>query len=198
MNQEQKFSDEFLNAFVDDQLASEEKGRAYLSINSDESLNRQVCELRKMRDLVQLAYKDLPAVTAPGPRAGRLGANIAAGFVLALGVGLGWLLHQPGTSPELAPPIAALPTTVSAPPARETQKSPAVSPAKPAVVAVNEVKVLFHLNSDKPERIQEVWTRPSSCSSTIAPTARSRACKSSSTARVSTCCAPIPRPIPSG
>ena len=156
MNQEQKFSDEFLNAFVDDQLASEEKGRAYLSINSDESLNRQVCELRKMRDLVQLAYKDLPAVTAPGPRAGRLGANIAAGFVLALGVGLGWLLHQPGTSPELAPPIAALPTTVSAPPARETQKSPAVSPAKPAVVAVNEVKVLFHLNSDKPERIQEV------------------------------------------
>lgn len=137
MSQEQKFSDEFLNAFVDDQLAPEEKGRAYISINNDDALNRQVCELRKMRDLVQFAYKDLPTVAAPGPRAGRLGANIAAGLILATGVGLGWLLHQPDSTPAQEARIAA-------------------PPARPLAVAGNEVKVLFHLNSDKPDRIQEV------------------------------------------
>ncbi len=160
MNQEQKFSDEFLNAFVDDQLAPEEKGRAYISINNDEALNRQVCELRKMRDLVQFAYKDLPTVAAPGPRAGRLGANIAAGLILATGVGLGWLLHQPGSAPEQAARVVAPPATVPAPPAATaaTAEKPRVAPqpAKPLAVAANEVKVLFHLNSDKPERIQEV------------------------------------------
>ncbi|MBI5612249.1 MAG: DsrE family protein [Gammaproteobacteria bacterium] len=156
MNQEQKFSDEFLNAFVDDQLAPEEKGRAYLSINNDDALNRQVCELRKMRDLVQLAYKDLSGFTAPGPRAGRPGNTIAAGFILAFGIALGWLLHQPGPAPE-ATPVAALPAAGSVPPAVATHKPPAVPPAaKPLVVAGNEVKVLFHLSSDKPERIQEV------------------------------------------
>jgi intracellular sulfur oxidation DsrE/DsrF family protein len=113
MSQDQKFSDEFLNAFVDDQLAPEEKGRAYLSINNDETLNRQVCELRKMRDLVQLAYKDLPTFAAPGPRAGRLHANVAAGFILALGVALGWVAHNPAPLPTSAP--ASVPAVVVQP-----------------------------------------------------------------------------------
>lgn len=152
MSQEQKFSDEFLNAFVDDQLASEEKGHAYLSINNNEGLNRRVCELRKMRDLVQLAYKNLPTFAAPDPRAGRLRAHVAAGFILALGVTLGWLLHQPGFVPEQTARVAAPPA-----PAVTTVEKPRVAPpTRPTVVAANEVKVLFHLNSDKPERIQEV------------------------------------------
>lgn len=152
MSQEQKFSDEFLNAFVDDQLAPEEKGRAYISINNDDALNRQVCELRKIRDLVQFAYKELPASAAPGPRAGRLGANIAAGLILATGVGLGWLLHQPGSAPEQTARVAAPEAMATA----TVEKPRSAPPAKPMVTAANEIKVLFHLNSDKPERIQEV------------------------------------------
>ena len=84
---EKNFSDEFLNAFVDDQLAAEEKSRAYEQINADESLNRQVCELRKVRDLVQLAYRDVPGAreVSEDRRRVRL-SNIAAGFMLALGL----------------------------------------------------------------------------------------------------------------
>ncbi len=159
MSQEQKFSDEFLNAFVDDQLAPEEKGRAYLSINNNEGLNRQVCELRKMRDLVQLAYKNPSAFATPGPRAGRLRAHVAAGFILALGVAVGWLLHQPGPAPEQAAHVAVPDisgSTLAAKTGAATEKPRSTQPAKPLVVATNEVKVLFHLSSNKPDRIQEV------------------------------------------
>jgi len=123
MSQEQKFSDEFLNAFVDDQLTPEEKGRAYASINSDEALNRQVCELRTMRDLVQLAYKDLPAPAVASPRGRRglrLRANLAAGFIFAFGVALGWVLHQSATAPINEARVVVPSDPVSAPAAPET------------------------------------------------------------------------------
>jgi uncharacterized protein len=111
MNRDQHFSDEFLNAFVDDQLAPEEKSHVYLRINQDEALNRRVCELRSLRDLVQLAYKNPP----PAPSAGaavktggrRFGFNVAAGLTLVLGVLLGWLLHSPIERQAATPTMAS-------------------------------------------------------------------------------------------
>lgn len=101
----QKFSDEFLNAFVDDQLATEEKGRAYLKISQDETLNRQVCELRKMHELVQLAYRQPPE--PPQRQTGerkrrRIGAHsgIAATLVLGLIVGTQIDLHRSAQTPS--------------------------------------------------------------------------------------------------
>ena len=93
MGQEKHFSDEFLNAFVDNQLAPEEKSRAYVEISGNENLNRQVCEIRKLRDLVQLAYRDIP-LTPSRPevhahRGIRLRAGVAAAAVLALGLAIG-------------------------------------------------------------------------------------------------------------
>ena len=38
MNQEKRFSDEFLNAFVDNQIAAEEKSRVYIEIGQDEGV----------------------------------------------------------------------------------------------------------------------------------------------------------------
>ena len=98
MSQDKRFSDEFLNAFVDNQLASEDKGRAYIEISQDETLNRQVCELRKMRDLVQLAYRDIPsppvrAITG-SPRRAIAGFGIAATVVLSVGIVLGLQLKS--------------------------------------------------------------------------------------------------------
>jgi hypothetical protein len=39
---------------------SEDKARVYAQAASDETFNRRVCELRKIRDLIQLAYRELP------------------------------------------------------------------------------------------------------------------------------------------
>jgi anti-sigma factor RsiW len=60
MSQEHEFSDEFINAFVDNQVTPEEKAWAYAHSASCEAFNRRICELRKIRDLIRLAYQELP------------------------------------------------------------------------------------------------------------------------------------------
>lgn len=60
MSQRHEFSDEFISAFVDDQLSSKDKARVYAQVAFDEAFNQRVCELRKIRDLILLAYRELP------------------------------------------------------------------------------------------------------------------------------------------
>lgn len=148
-NDDKRFSDEFLNAFVDDQLTAEEKARAYPIVSQDENLNRQVCELRKMHDLVQLAYRDVPPPRrrySPGTR--RVGTAVAAGFLIFLGMALGWFLRAPMTD---APQDASTFTD------RHLAGIFAPGPSRPAATGeLGEMKVLFHLNSGNPERMQEV------------------------------------------
>jgi len=132
MNTEQKFSEEFLNAFVDDQLSLEERQQVYACLAKDEALNRQVCELRKMHSLVKLAYEQ-PPVPPQGLRSfaagSKLGLGIAAGLTLAIGGVTGWFLH---------PAPAPLPTTVAQ----------ATSEAK------DPTKVLFHVSDGHPEHLR--------------------------------------------
>lgn len=66
MSTEREFSDEFIDAFVDGQLTPEEKARVYAHLCGDEAVNRRICERRKIRDLVRLAYQ-----AAPMPERGR-------------------------------------------------------------------------------------------------------------------------------
>jgi len=126
MNEDKRFSDEFLNAFVDDQLATEEKARVYLEIGKDEALNRQVCELRKLHELVQLAYRNPPPPPVRQPRAPRtrLRFGVAASFLLVLGVLL-------GTQSELLFPARTPVTVVTA--AVSQQNAASTARAKPTV-----------------------------------------------------------------
>lgn len=133
MNRENGISDELISAFVDNQLALEDKEELYARTSQDAGVNRQVCEIRKVRDLVQTAYRDVPEAPSASPTDSTGGnsswRNLAAGFVLAAGVLIGWQLNnsdseKPGTQ-----------------------------------LAVNgnaeQVKVLFHLNSYKAEAVSE-------------------------------------------
>ncbi len=135
----QEFSDEFLNAFLDNQLTLEEKERAYLRISQDEALNRRVCELRKIQDAVRLSYQNPPAPPArpaPADRHGRLGLSLAAGIALAAGVALGWVLHNP-TSQQASTPVLAPAVVVTQPvPTSRIVARAAVMPAPAAMPAV--------------------------------------------------------------
>ena len=139
MSREQKFSDEFLNAFVDDQLTPDEKSRVYPQITGDETLSREVCELRKLRDLVRLAYKDVePSATVSGalPRQ-RLSLGMAAAVALILSGVVGWVLHD-----RVAPTGAN--TYVGTP-----SQLPTPTPGEP-------VKIVVHLSEDAPEHVRQV------------------------------------------
>lgn len=106
-NMDKRFSDEFLNSFVDNQLTPEEKSQAYSDIAQNEAVNRQVCELRKLHDLVQLAYRDVPPPPAANkssgaPRRGWLRFGVAASILLAVGVTLGLRIDVPRSVTDAA------------------------------------------------------------------------------------------------
>lgn len=137
MNKEQKFSEEFINAFVDDELTPDEKAQAYAQLGDDVVLNRQVCELRKVRDLVALAYKNVPmpdrnmtGIAAVGKKYCRNG--LAAGLALVIGGLAGWFLHSSSQAPQIATAAQAI----------QGAEDPA--------------KVLFHVSDGNPEHLKTV------------------------------------------
>ncbi len=100
-------SEELLNSFVDDQLAPEEKGRLFVEIAQDEGLSRQACELRKLHDLVQFAYRNPPRPVEDGSSGSRrTSRSIAMGMALIAGLAAGWFIHL-GTSPSVIPEVAS-------------------------------------------------------------------------------------------
>jgi len=129
-----KVSEEIINAFVDDQMTLGDKEELYSQISEDKELNRRVCELRKVRDLVQTAYRDVPpAPSKPSGNqnlnSGNHWRNIAAAVVLSIGVVVGWQISR-AEFPNLVHFASADKNT-------------------------DPVKILFHLNSDKPENVNE-------------------------------------------
>ena len=134
MSQEKRFSDEFLNAFVDNQVTAEEKSQAFIEIGQDEALNRQVCELRKLHDLVQLAYREPPAPPAritsgSTSRHARLRFGVAASVLLTLGIVLGSQIRMPATAPSVTavPAAANLQAARLAPPTKPVQPKAAAT-----------------------------------------------------------------------
>jgi len=133
-NEEQKFSDEFINAFVDDQLTPEEKAQVYARLSGNEALSRQICELRKTRDLVQLAYKEPPMPTrgmATFSAGRKIGLGVAAGLMLVIGGITGWFLHQSHAPQKIA--VAQLGSS-----------------------AEEQAKVLFHVSDGNAKHLKSV------------------------------------------
>ncbi|MBZ0106333.1 MAG: hypothetical protein K8H84_11980 [Sulfuricella denitrificans] len=98
MKQDQTISDEFLNAFIDDQLDPAEKSRAFELIEQDESLKARVCELRGLKARVRHAYLNPPQPARAATKSWLSGAlsrqALAASLFLALGSVSGWFAHN--------------------------------------------------------------------------------------------------------
>lgn len=142
MTEGPRLSEEFLNAFVDNQIDAAEKSRAYPIIHGNEQLNRQVCELRKVSDLVRLAYDEPPAAPKRRPhiRARAQGfirrlTPLIAPLVLALGIAMGWFLRSAVFTPHKPVPQRTI-----------------------AMLTVPHLttKVLFHLASGDEQHMNEV------------------------------------------
>lgn len=98
MKQDQLISDEFLNAFIDDQLEPAEKSRAFELIEQDEGLKARVCELRGLKARVQHAYLNPPQPSRTATNnwlGGALSRQVlAASLFLAIGSISGWFAHN--------------------------------------------------------------------------------------------------------
>lgn len=109
MNEMRNFSDEHLNAFVDNQLGAQERDEILAAMAGDAELGQRLCALRSTKELVRHAYGSVPAAR----RARRLqlpvwGGALAAGVVLMIGILAGWIGHQVARTGEAPHSLAAL------------------------------------------------------------------------------------------
>jgi intracellular sulfur oxidation DsrE/DsrF family protein len=108
MNRDERFSEEQLNAFVDDELEPEEKARVYSEASHQPELDKRLCQQRKTKELVKLAYHDVPQPQRKGTRSlgrgGLFGRALAASVLLAFGIAIGFVAKgsvDPGTDPTM-------------------------------------------------------------------------------------------------
>lgn len=95
MNKDEHFSEEQVNAFVDDELEPEEKSRFFNEAGRSPDLDQRLCQQRKVKELVKHAYENVPksmrSTRAPLGRGGVFGRALAAGVLLMIGLGSGLL-----------------------------------------------------------------------------------------------------------
>ena len=99
MSTDDKYSDEKLHMFIDDEMNNSDRARMMEAINKDDQLSNRVCELMQLKDTVRLAYNELPESrhsTSHRDTALRTGSWLnAAAAVLLLAIGTlgGWTLY---------------------------------------------------------------------------------------------------------
>jgi len=97
MKKEENFSEEQLSAFVDGELEPEEKSRLYNEAARSTELDQRLCNHRKLKELVQHAYENVPEPVRSGPaslgRGGFFGRALAASVLLVVGLAGGLLTH---------------------------------------------------------------------------------------------------------
>ena len=106
MHDQKQYSDEHLNAFIDNQLDAEEKAEILDAVRHDAELSQRVCKLQKLQNLIQLSYQSVEV-----PERHKEKTNLspslkrrwfaAASFFLALGSIVGWVSHQAMNSDHL-------------------------------------------------------------------------------------------------
>lgn len=94
------FSDERLNAFIDNEMDLTEKQQAFEAFRHDEPLRKRACELQKTHDLIKLTYQSVdlpPGYQAPLRNQTRpwfLRNMVATTILVVVSSLLGWFGHQ--------------------------------------------------------------------------------------------------------
>jgi intracellular sulfur oxidation DsrE/DsrF family protein len=113
MKKDDVLSEEQLNAFIDGELDAEEENRIFALAESSPEMDVRLCQQRKLKEMVQHAYRDLP-------RAGKRGVkhktgnhllrlSLAAMLLLATGVTVGWFAARLMGPGQAEPSLAAVP-----------------------------------------------------------------------------------------
>lgn len=88
-----RISDEYLNAFADNQLAADERQRLLARLESDPDFKARACELHALKERVRGAYAEPPAAPRAKP-ASRTVLPYALAASLLIGLAGGWLAHD--------------------------------------------------------------------------------------------------------
>lgn len=98
MTNNNDISNELLNAYLDNELDSEERGEIITALENDPALSGRLCELRNTKELTQFAY-NIPLSSRHQGAQWKYGKQfitiaLAASLFLAIGSLVGWFAHD--------------------------------------------------------------------------------------------------------
>ncbi len=132
MNDKRTFSDEQLNAFVDNELGIQEREEILAAAAADAELGQRLCALRAGKELVGHAYGRVPdARRRAGRRVSLWSGALAASIALVIGVLIGWQGH------------------------RASQAGPELFAWAGGLFKPQPARVLIHLDSSQVDRMEE-------------------------------------------
>ena len=138
MKEHTRFSDETLNAYLDNELAADERKRILEALRIDGELRERLSRLDQVRNMLKIAYHDVqPAPNLPVTSRKRYRNQIAvaASLFIVLGSVIGWYAHEEFFAPAGLTQLA-----------KQIQYSNAVS--------TNETwRVLLHVTNNQPHRL---------------------------------------------
>lgn len=134
---------EYLNAFLDGELTADERAQVMALLESDPGFKARACEMRTLKEMVRGAYGEVPAAPARTRRPAFHGVPraLAAGVLLALGLGAGWMARDLTAAPAGYDRLAGLPDGYQAIALSER---------------VDRGKIILHLDSGEPGRLARV------------------------------------------
>ena len=98
MTKDELISDEQLNAFTDGELEADEENRVFTLSEENAEVDVRLCQHRKVKELVQHAYRDVPKPrrhdNKGGPGKNLLSLAAAAVLLLAVGLVGGWTVSR--------------------------------------------------------------------------------------------------------
>jgi len=134
-------SREHINAYLDGELALEEREHLLIRMASDPNLRAEICAQRTLKEQVRAAYDDLPRPNASATHRYLNAAwrqSLAAGVLLVLGLSGGWLAHDRLDQSPVVERLAGLPAGLQ--PVTLSER-------------VDTQRVVLHLDSSAPERL---------------------------------------------
>jgi len=99
MIMDDKYSDERLHMFIDDEMNSSDRAEVMEAISKDDNLSNRVCELIQLKDAVRLAYSEPPKSSYENPQwssshnTGAYMSIAASVLLLAVGALAGWMSY---------------------------------------------------------------------------------------------------------
>ena len=135
-----EYSDEFLNAYIDNQLSADERQQLLDRASKDQELAARLCALEKVKDMVQLAYHETPEAMAL-PQHNSVKKNVFRAIAASLLLGLGLVIgHYSATIPAQAPGLLEL--------AQTTKLNPV-----PPINKTEGWNIMLHVNSGDAEHL---------------------------------------------
>ncbi|HEB85853.1 MAG TPA: hypothetical protein ENI68_02405 [Gammaproteobacteria bacterium] len=136
------YSDEFLNAYIDSELVTDERSQLLDDMRQDPELATRLCKLQKVKDMVQLAYHSMGNTKPEQTGRQRLKSYALHALAASLSLGAGLVIGTYTTLNE-----AHAPTLMEM---AQTTQFNAPSPQKKIW------KLIVHMNANNPARFRTV------------------------------------------